>query len=183
MGRGVIKGDNGRRLFFGGAGDLECVAGLRVVYEAGLPPKGGPVEASSLGLESGVRTVLDPEEYLPQPKTKKKKKAPAKKKKAPAKKKAKTPPKLKKKAGESMAEGTPVSHKDFGAGHVLSSTKKFVRVKFFDGEERSLPFADLEDVGGKRGKPAPTRKKRAPAAKPKTAAGRSHVTRKKSEDE
>gem|GEM_PF-1810455 len=233
MGRGLVKADTGKRFFFSGADAVDAVAGLRIAFRVEPPSGGGPVEATGLGLEGGVRTVLDPVEYLPQPKVKVKKRAPAKKKqgsaakrpskkkvpakpkkapgaamaagtpveylpqpkvkkRAPAKKKQgsaakrpskkKVPAKPKKAPGAAMAAGTPVSHADFGAGHVVSSTKTLVRVEFLNGEERSLPVAEIEDVSGQRGTPAPTRRKRAPPAAPSKPAGRSHVTRKKSDD-
>lgn len=183
MGRGLVKADTGKRFFFSGADAVDAVAGLRIAFRVEPPSGGGPVEATGLGLEGGVRTVLDPVEYLPQPKVKKR--APAKKKQGSAAKrpsKKKVPAKPKKAPGAAMAAGTPVSHADFGAGHVVSSTKTLVRVEFLNGEERSLPVAEIEDVSGQRGTPAPTRRKRAPPAAPSKPAGRSHVTRKKSDD-
>jgi len=185
MGKGMLKADSGKRLFFGAADGVDAVAGLRVVFRIESPTAGGPLEAAGLELENGARNVLDPAEYLPQPKVKpKKKRAPAKKKGSAAKKPKKkaASSRARKAPGTAMAPGTPVGHAEFGAGHVVSSTKTFVRVEFLSGEERSLPVAELEDVGGKRGSPAPTRRKRAPAPAPSKPAGRTHVTRKKSDD-
>ena len=185
MGRGMVKGDDGRRLFFADDCGVEAVSGLRIAYAITAPASGGAPEASGLTLEGGARSVLDPTEYLPQPKVKKRATA-AKKKGTAAKKPAKAkkvPARPKKAPGAAMAAGTPVSHADFGAGFVLSSTKTFVRVEFLSGEERSLPFAEIEDVGGKRGAPAPTRKKRAAPAPAEKPAGRSHVKRDKTDDE
>ncbi len=180
MGRGMVKADSGKRLFFGEAAEVDAVAGLRISFAIDTPTAGGPSEAAQLQLEGGVRNVLDPVEYLPQPKVKKR--AAAKKKTGTAAKKKKAPARpKKKKKGEAMAVGTPVGHKEFGAGHVLSSTKAFVRVEFLSGEERSIPLADLEDVGGNRGAPAPTRRKRAPAKAAAAPEGRKSVTRKKAE--
>ncbi len=171
IGRGMVKSDKGLRMFFTDAAAVEPVAGLRIVFVVDKPTAGGPAVATRLGLENDVRNVLDPSEYLPQPKTKaKKKKAPAKKKAAAKKPRAKkktgvAAPLPSKAPGAAMAAGAPVSHPDFGAGHVVSSTKTLVRVEFLSGEERSLPFSEVEDVGGKGAKAAPKRRKSAAAAK------------------
>lgn len=178
--RGSVKADTGKRLFFSGGLSVDAVAGLRVVFRVEPPPAGGPPEAVGLELEHGRRDILDPSEYLPQPKVKKK--AAATKKKSTSRKRAATPPKLKKAPGAAMATGTPVNHPDYGAGHVVSSTKTFVRVEFLSGVERSVPFAEIEDVSGNRGTPAPKRRRRSPAPEPEKPAGRTHMTRRKSND-
>lgn len=179
LGRGVVRSGDGIQFFFSAAAaeGLELEAGVQVDF--GTSGGDGPTEAVRLRYTDGVRTVAY--EPPPEPKSKAKKRKKPTRKQTQAARKAKAPAKPKKPKG-AMAEGTAVSHEEYGSGHVVAATKTLVSVEFLSGQRRSLKPSSLQDISGPDVPKAPTKKKRsAPkkaAAKPKSKAKVKRKTKK-----
>lgn len=178
--QGVVRSDEGRQYFFSQAAALEPSAGLRVTFS--LSPD-APPKALGLALLGGGRTIAS----TPAPPSSPAKRSTATRSSAP--KKSATAkvaaPLPRPKAGAAKAPGTPVFHPMWGPGHVTGSTAHFVSVDFLSGGRRNVPDAELQDVSGHRGTPAPEKKSRKTTFndRPAKTAGRSHVRRERTSDE
>lgn len=153
LGKGMVVADSGRRLFFSGVADLDPSAGLRLRFEIGAPPSGGPVEAINVCLLGGQRTMVEPPPAEPpKKKTVRKRTTSTKTPRAKAtgpKPKQGEARRLVRKPGEALAEGTAVFHSERGAGHVRNSSKEFARVEFMSGETLTVSVSELTNVEGK----------------------------------
>jgi hypothetical protein len=178
LGRGVVRSGDGAQFFFSAkqAKGLELEAGVLVDFATGAHD--GPTEALRLRYTGGVRTVA----YEPPPEPKSAKRKKPTRKKTQAARRAKAPAKPKKPKG-AMAEGTMVSHPEYGSGHVVAATKTLVSVEFLSGQRRSLKPSSIQDISGPDVPKAPKRKKRAaPKAKAAKTKGKKTVRRKTTKD-
>lgn len=126
FGRGVVRLDSGRQVFFShvdGIEDLQPRLRVRV-----LNPEAG-IEQVVVSAAEGLREFA-PEGTEKQPKGEKRQRN--------------------RKGGKpALPEGTSVGHKAFGQGFVVASSARMVRVRFTDsGDLRTVRLSSLERLDG-----------------------------------
>ncbi len=175
-GKGMVREAGGRQYFFAAeeAEDLTLEPGLMVEFELS-EPETGPPEAKSLQYEGGRRNITTlysankPKGRVPSAKQRQ------------AAKRAKRKPAVPKKPKGAMEDGLMVSHPEWGAGHVVASTKKLVSVEFLNGQRKTYKPSELKDISGPDAPKAPKRRRRKKAAAAPAKSGKNTVRRKKSD--
>ena len=175
-GRGMVREAGGRQYFFTKeeAHDLTLEPGLMVEFQLS-EPEAGPPEAMALRYEGGRRNITTlysankPKGRVPSAKQRQ------------AAKRSKTKPVTKAKPKGAMEDGLMVSHPEWGAGHVVASTKKLVSVEFLSGTRKTYKPSELKDISGPDAPKAPKRRKRKKAAEEPVKSGKAVVRRKKTD--